>query len=285
MNLRNDLKRHFLRLKLVRRMVRSYFFHRTEYFVIAYPKCGRTWVRVMLGKALALHYQIPLATVLDPSDVIKAGCRKAPRIGFRHDGTDRIPDPLKASSKKRYQKYEQKEVIFLVRDPRDVLVSYYFHRTRRMMEKHELADFVRDPSFGIDRIIEFMNGWYDHSHIPKGFLLMRYEDIHRDPKGELGRLLEFVGIADVTEEVVSAAADYAGFENMRNLSRIGGTGGTRMAPQNLDDPESYKIRKGKVGGYSEYLKLSEIEYINTRLERELAPVFGYGASQGRWTEE
>ena len=137
MNLRDATKRLFFELRILRKIAQSYRHYCADCYVISYPKCGRTWLRVMIAKALALHYKISLETVFDPSDVIKAGCRKAPRIGFRHDGADLIPDPSKKSFKRKYQKYKNKKVIFLVRDPRDVLVSYYFHRTRRMMEQHE----------------------------------------------------------------------------------------------------------------------------------------------------
>jgi len=41
------------------------------------------------------------------------------------------------------------------------------------------------------------------------------------------------------------------------------------------DPESFKTRKGKVGGYVEDLSESEIAELNDKLKRELNPVYGY----------
>ena len=213
---------------------------------------------------------------------LRLAVEKAPRIRFRHDGGERSACLAKEYVKKKYGQYKNKKVIFLSRDIRDVVVSYYFHRTRRMMEQHDLAGFVKVPCFGIDRAITFMIEWCVHRNIPKGFLLVRYEDLHHDPEDELDRMLSFIGIHDVTEEVISKAAEYSSFDNMRRMSFAQGSNIPRIASTSSNDPESYKTRKGKVGVYAEYLGRSDIEYIDKRLWCELAPVFGYSSSRGTW---
>ena len=42
----------------------------------------------------------------------------------------------------------------------------------------------------------------------------------------------------------------------------------------VHDPESFKVRRGKVGGYREYLSLEDQQYAAAAL-RELDPRFGY----------
>ena len=37
----------------------------TETVVVSYPKCGRTWLRALVGKALVDHYGLPPARLLD----------------------------------------------------------------------------------------------------------------------------------------------------------------------------------------------------------------------------
>ena len=41
------------------------------------------------------------------------------------------------------------------------------------------------------------------------------------------------------------------------------------------DPETFKVRKGKVGGYVDYLDAKEIEYLDNKIEADLDPIFGY----------
>ena len=51
--------------------------------------------------------------------------------------------------------------------------------------------------------------------------------------------------------------------------------GGRMVPRDKDNPDSYKVRKGKVGGYRDYFTDEEVAAIDARLAETLDPLFGY----------
>lgn len=207
---------------LYEKMMDLYVHHLTDCYVISFPKCGRTWIRVMLAKALALHFKDPgdLAIHLDPMRVMRVGSGKGPGIQFKHDGSSYVETMITGQTRRNYQKYKGKKVIFLVRDPRDVMVSYYFHLTRRRRGayKESQSEFIRDPLLGVGKLLEFMNGWYEHRKVPSDFLLVRYEDLHQDPAGELRKVMEFLGLDDVSDEAISKAVEYSEFENMRRMS-------------------------------------------------------------------
>lgn len=263
-------------LGVYRYFVSIYRHHKTDYYVISYPKCGRTWIRVMLAKSLALYFGDPRDIVYEPSDVINNVRANGPVVRFTHDGSGDPPDPK--IDNRRYYRYANKRVIFLVRDPRDVMVSYYFQRTRRQNESYSLSDFIRHPWWGIDRLIDFMRGWYEHRHVPLDFLLVRYEDLHRDPKIELRRILQFLGIIDISDDIIRNAVSYASFDNMRKMSLSELKHWSVLAPTNPNDPESFKVRRGEVGGYKKYLTREDIEYIEEKMRRGLPSFFGYNPS-------
>ena len=48
-----------------------------------------------------------------------------------------------------------------------------------------------------------------------------------------------------------------------------------LRPGDVRDPESFKVRRGKVGGYREYLSVEDQEYAAAALT-QLDPRFGYG---------
>jgi hypothetical protein len=121
-------------------------------------------------------------------------------------------------------------------------------------------------------MIAFVKGWYEHRHVPSDFLLVRYEDLHHDPAAELRRILAFVGL-NVSDEIIEASVDYASFDNLRKMSLSAKF--PRLSPTNLQDPESFKVRRGEVGGYRRYLSIPDVEYINERMHRELPSCFGY----------
>jgi hypothetical protein len=263
----------------VTRAKEAYRHYRTDCYIISYPKCGRTWLRIMLAKALALHFDDPRETVWDPREVIEAAHKKGPYIQFTHDGVDYPPTGETKDPEKKYHRYKRKRVIFLIRDPRDVLVSYYFQRTRREGETHTLSDFLRHPWWGAARLMTYMRGWYEHRHIPLDFLLVRYEEFHRDAAEELRRILAFVDLGTVSDKLIESSVDYASFASMRKMSVNELVENLRLAPTDPQDPESFKVRKGKVGGYTEYLSPADTEYVEEIMGRDLPSVFGYTISK------
>lgn len=275
MKVQPALKRFILKSRIGRKIVNLYFHYHTDCYVISFPKCGRTWLRVMLAKALALYFGDPRDIVFDPMDVVRNNYQRGPLIRFTHGRVNKPPIVEAKHSEERYQKYARKKVIFLVRDPRDVLVSYYFQRTRRKNESYDLGYFVRHQWWGIDRVVAFMKGWYEHRHVPSDFLLVRYEDLHRNPAGELHRILTFVDLEDVSDEIVRTSVDYASFDNMLKMSLNELSEEPRLAPADPLDPKSFKMRRGEIGGYKRYLSAADVEYVEERIRRELPLSFGY----------
>jgi hypothetical protein len=271
----SGIRETILKPRAVRKVVSYYFHHITDCYVISHPKCGRTWLRMMLAKALALHFNDTREIIFDPLDVVRTGRHKGPLIRFIHDGSDRPPDRRKSVSRNRYKRFKGKKVIFLVRDPRDVVVSSYFQYTRRGDLELDLREFVRDPWWGVVRIIEFMKGWYENRNLPADFYLVRYEDLHLDATGELGKVVDFLGLEEVTEEIITLSTKYSSFENMRKMSQNELNDNPIFAAKDPKDPESFKVRRGEVEGYKQYLSRDDIEYIEERMKSRLPSYFGY----------
>lgn len=275
--LRSVIAQIILKAEIVRDVWHHY---RTEYYLISHPKCGRTWLRFMLAKAIAVRLGDPRHIVTDPMEVVLNCNRRRPIIHITHDGVDDVPAGTTQRGSEHYRKYRHKKVIFLVRDPRDVTVSYYFERTLRQNETYTLREFIRHPWWGAARTVDFMRQWYEHRHVPMDFLLIRYEDLHRDPGAELRNLMGFLGFGDSSDHAIELAVAYSRFENMRKMSLSELQDYDRLAPTDPDDEESYKVRRGKVGGYIDYLSRGDIEYIEKQM-LALPREFGYRAGNGR----
>jgi hypothetical protein len=48
-----------------------------------------------------------------------------------------------------------------------------------------------------------------------------------------------------------------------------------MMPRDKDNPNSYKVRRAKVGGYRDYFTDEEVAAIDQRLAETLHPLFSY----------
>ena len=131
--------------------------------------------------------------------------------------------------------------------------------------------FIRDECFGIRTIVTMYQIWQENRNVPREFLLLRYEDMHRDPARCLRSLLEFIGVEHPDEAAVAAAVRYGSFENMRRLERSGSFS-RKMSPGDPDDEESYKVRKGRVGGFMDYLSPDDIAYVDRVIDEAGNPL-------------
>jgi hypothetical protein len=66
-------------------------------------------------------------------------------------------------------------------------------------------------------------------------------------------------------------------ENMKKMEqkRASLLSGNRMVPGDRNNPDSYKVRRGKVGGFSDYFDEEQVNNIEQLLQQTLQPVYGY----------
>ena len=89
---------------------------------------------------------------------------------------------------------------------------------------------------------------------------------------------------EASEEQIEAAVQYSSYDNMKQMEskRQFRLAGGRMMPRDRDNPDSYKVRRAKVGGYRDYFNDQEVAAIDALVERRLDPMFGFaGASPGK----
>lgn len=230
-------------------------------FIISYPKCGRTWLRLMIGKALCDHFHLPETQMIDTYAL--TAVPGVLRSHFTHDYADiRLGYPYNRLPANKAP-YAPAKVIFLMRDVRDTLVSSYFQATRRVNRFHgPISDFVRDERYGVKKVVAFYNLWHTNRGVPRDFLLLRYEDLHHDPVAALRRALYFMEVTDIDEALLTTAVAFASFDNMKKMEGKGTFADDKMQPGQKQDKESFKVRQGKVGGYGEHLSTADLAYID-----------------------
>jgi hypothetical protein len=254
------------------RLVWSWWSHLlTEVYVLSYPKCGRTWLRLLLGKTLVEELALGDVDPMELSDLHRFS-PLVPRIRVTHDDNPQLKRADEIERDKR--RYAGKTVVLLIRDPRDVVISYYFQASRRR-ERFDgtPGQFLRHPVGSLDTIVAYYNAWADGRAAPARFLLVRYEDLHRDAGGELERVLTCLGHRP-QRGAVERAVEFASFDSMRALERRNAFRSTRLRPADSADPESFKTRKGKVGGHRDYLSAEDLDYLERRIAARLSPFYG-----------
>jgi hypothetical protein len=225
-----------------------------DVFLTSYPRSGNTWTRFLVGNLVYQTEPVTFLTVerLVP-DMYKSSDRALrnlarPRILKSHECFD-----------PRYKK-----VIYIVRDPRDVAVSNYHWelKLRSVRDGFPIEDFVprwMEPQFWprIGSWGDHVTSWLSTRQGNKGFLLLRYEDLKKDPQRALAQVAEFLGIEPSVERL-NRAVDLSSAENMRKLEKQESAQWVATTLTRQDKPF---VRNATSGGWKAVLPEQTVAYI------------------------
>ena len=140
---------------------------------------------------------------------------------------------------------------------------------------HDLSAFLRDPAWGLLRYLCFLERWERRiDRLPQS-LLVRYEDLHADTAGGLDRILRFLGERPDPHWVRHAVVE-ASFQRMREKERSGVFGSSsRRFGAKVDEPNAFKVREGRVGGWRGWFSEADVEWIERTMAERMPAGFGY----------
>jgi|SRR5579863_9643267 len=185
-------------------------------FLVSYPRSGNTWTRFLIANLVFPSENVTFKNIErlipDTSSQSNRALKRTPR-----------PRIIKSH---QYFDPRYPRVLYIVRDPRDLVLSYYnFQRKyRQIADDYPLADYVDDFAGG--RLIsadwgswgENVASWIYPRQNHRGFLLLRYEDMKNDTEQQLRRIARFLGLEPTPErlqQVIAASSP----ERMRELER------------------------------------------------------------------
>ncbi|MCA9009885.1 MAG: sulfotransferase domain-containing protein [Planctomycetaceae bacterium] len=170
----------------------------TDYFLASYPKSGNTWVKFVL------------ATLLADGPVDAWGNRNqfVPMVGHHSSAASMRSGERLLKTHEGFRPVYRKSV-YLVRDPRDVCVSYFYHERRKLGVRDPFSHFLNRFLHGS---VDGYGTWETHTKSwiqaaasgQYGVLVVRYEDLLDDSQGGFRRICEFLKM-DVSDERLSFA--------------------------------------------------------------------------------
>jgi Sulfotransferase domain len=215
-------------------------------FLVSFPRSGNTWTRFLV------------CNLLNPDDPVNFAKLES-RIPEIYDVTDRelraFPRPRIIKSHESFDP-RYKKIIYIVRDPRDVVLSYYeFQLKRRVVtEECSLEEFI--PRFMESEFEPKTGSWRDHVVSwtatrggQKNFLFLRYEDMIASTQEEGTKIAKFLGV-DASPERIARAVALSSADRMRKLEKEQALQWRETKKTRQDKPF---VRKATSGGWKSSL--------------------------------
>ncbi len=228
-------------------------------FVVSFPRSGNTWTRFLIGNLVHPETAVTFANLES----------LVPSIYIRPDRIlRRVSRPRVLASHECFEpRYPR--VIYIVRDPRDVAVSYYHHniKLRNLPDGYPMDQYVtRFIAADLYAPIDRYGSWGDHVlswlALREGqsrFLLLRYEDLLAGPQVELAKAARFLEVPDDPERL-RRAAELSSAARMRELEKSQHDQWEQTSGTRQDTPF---VRSAKSGGWKDALPEKSIAEIET----------------------
>jgi len=234
---------------------RNFRVYQDDIFVVSYPRSGNTWTRFLIANLVYPDQNVSFRNIErlipDTSSISNRALKRTPR-----------PRIIKTH---QYFDHRYPKTIYIVRDPRDVALSYYdFQRKyRQIADGYPMEKYVDD--FVCGRLIsadwgtwaENVASWISTRGNRKEFLLLRYEDMLKDTASELARIARFVGI-DPEPSRLRKAVESSSADRMRELEKM--EQGDWIATKNRRKDIPF-VRVAKAGGWRTSLPESCVRQI------------------------
>lgn len=233
---------------------------KTDIFLVGHPKSGNTWLAYMLAVLNNNDYE-QRVNVSNVGGFI-------PTI---HDADHRIAEYSNLSDPRIFRnegpKYPElyPKTIYILRDPRSVLLSYYHHCVHDTgIADWKIADFVDEMiTQGCIRTLEpflirwdqQVEAWLERAQ-SQPVLFVKYEDLKEDCYAVLDRINKFVNL-ECDENTLKMAVERGGFSNMRKDEE---QYGAESFPGEKGQ-KGFFVRKGKVDSWKEEMPAEAVDKI------------------------
>ncbi|NXN45353.1 ST3A1 sulfotransferase, partial [Rhinoptilus africanus] len=241
----------------------------SDIFLATYPKSGTVWTQNILS--LIIHEGHRNGTenmeTMDRIPWLEYNIKNKdyadlplPRVFATHLPYYLVPRDLRN---------KRARVIYVSRNPKDVMVSYY-HFSKYMSTLEEIPDlnlfmerFLAGKVLG-SSWLDHVAGWYSHAE-DFNILFLTYEEMKKDLRSAVLKICNFLG-KKLSEEEVDSVVRQATFENMRKDPRAN--------YENLPDDIVAKdkgsfLRKGTVGDWKNIMTVAQSERFDQVLKEKM----------------
>ncbi|XP_056903599.1 amine sulfotransferase-like [Takifugu flavidus] len=240
----------------------------TDVFIITFPKSGTVWMQQILSQIMEASHpgwaedvtnraQIPYLEGRTFDDPFRD--RKEPRVVCTHLFPELLPHGVKE---------KQIKVVYVLRNPKDVLVSlYHFAHSWVLMDSPTSFEvFFKQFMDGK----QFVGSWFAHvkqyvaAQEQLKIHIVWYEDMLKDLRGEVVKICAFLG-EELTDEAIDRVVEASTFKSMKINPKAN--------YKDLVETTVYTtatMRKGVAGDWKNHLTVSQNEHFEKVFREEMS---------------
>ena len=217
-------------------------FVENDVFIVGYGKSGNTWFQNLTS---GMIYGVD--PEYGPDTLIQ---ELVPDVDYKRF-YKRYRTPMFFKSH-HLPRPDYRRVVYLLRDGRDVMVSYFHHLNAHRTEE---VDFLKLAETGEDlypsKWHEHVEAWLSNPYNAQ-MIIIKYEDLKTNPVNELRRFCAFVG-EERDDQFLNLLAEKSSFQNMRQKE-------IRYGWDNPAWPKDKPfIRRGIIGSYKDEMPPNILE--------------------------
>lgn len=232
-----------------------------DIYVVEFPKSGVTWLSFLLGNIeLKIAGNKEKVTFYNHHKWIVDIHQLMLSEINRNRGLDRTF--IKSHSKYNPFYYF---VIYLMRNPFDVMVSYY-NFMLDLSYKGTFEEFVKDPNLGILAWKAHVNSWIYGDVKAQRIHVIKYEDIMDDTRSSLISLYQNLGV-ELENDILNKAIDSSSLEFMKSSEET-------YRKFNPSYSMNFVGNSNKLSSKDLYTK-DIIEFIELHVDEELGAYYPY----------
>jgi len=181
----------------------------SDVFLASYPRSGNTWLKSLISSAF---FGAALTNFSDKKN------EEMPIVGFHRQARPLLKGGGRIIKTHEVFRREYQRAIWIMRDPRDVVVSQY----RLAIRYQEFADSLDNyTKYFVSRLPTPAANWQQHTHSwatsplagTPNLLSLRYEELRAEPNRHLTAILDFLGVP-FSSELIDSAVRQNSIESM-----------------------------------------------------------------------
>ncbi|XP_059521070.1 sulfotransferase 2A1-like [Myotis daubentonii] len=261
---------HTTTIRDLRSLQNEFVVRDEDVITLSYPKSGTNWIKEIINlihtrgdpswvQSVVSWERSPWIETPEGLELIKK--QKDPRSYASHLPVHLFPKSLFTSKAK---------VIYIMRNPRDVIISgYHFHKTLKI---------TKNPNSFEEYFEWFLRGnvpygsWFDHiggwlqMRGKQNFLLISYEELHQDLRASVEKVSQFLGMKLSSEELDSVLKNVT-FQAMKDnkMSNF-----SLLSDIYMDHRKACFLRKGIAGDWKNQLTVAQSEAFDKVYQEKMA---------------